>query len=208
MALGRAFPTKGTTMTIRIAVVAPMMGNPDSARGRKLVESLFLKNANKLKEPGTVVEYHLLQHGFRSSDDMCWESFNVWNNYELFEAVRQLDGTSYDAVVIHCYSDPHLNALKQIMSIPVVGVVQLSLAMANMMAPRFGVITFCTPFIAIVDELIDHYGHRAQAVTTRSSDTTQEEFRQGYEDAHDLIASFQATARLAIADGAEVLVPG
>jgi hypothetical protein len=194
-------------MTTNIALVAPMTGRPDSRRGRELVESLFLRNANKLKEPATRVDYHLLRHGFSSSDDLCWEPFNVWNNYELFEAVRRLEDR-YDAVVLHCYSDPHLDALRQIMDIPVVGVVQTSLAMAVTMAPKFGVVTFCTPFIPIIDELVVRYGHERRAVPTVSTDTTQDAFRQGYEDAHGLIEAFQHASRRSIQAGAEALVPG
>ena len=195
-------------MKTKIAMVAPMAGSPESEKGRQVVESIFVKNANKLKEEGTVVDYHLLYKGITDTDHLAWEALNVWNMFELFEAIRDLKKQDYDAVVIHCYSDPHLTACRQIMDIPVVGVVQTSMMMASMMGSKFGIITFAQPIIELIDDLAAKYGFKERLVRTRSTDTTNAEFAKSYFDAHDSIASFKKVARLAIEDGAEVLIPG
>ncbi|MFH1091429.1 MAG: aspartate/glutamate racemase family protein [Pseudomonadota bacterium] len=195
-------------MSLKIAMVAPMAGNPASKKGRQVVENIFVRNANKLKEEGTSVDYHLLEKGLTNSDHLCSEALLVWNDFEVFQAVRGLKDQGYDAVVIHCYSDPHLFASRQILDIPVVGVAQTSMMFASMMGPQFGVITFCQPYIGIIDRLIEKYGYKNFAVRTRSMDTGPEEFIQAYEDAHGLIEKFKGFARQCIEDGAEVLVPG
>jgi Asp/Glu/hydantoin racemase len=195
-------------METRIAMIAPMAGDQESEKGRQVVEGIFARNANKLKEEGTVVDYILLHRGIVDTDHLAWEALNVWNMYELFEAVRNLKKEDYDAVVLHCYSDPHLTACRQIMDIPVVGVVQTSMVMATMMGAKFGVITFAQPIIDLIDELALKYGFKDRAVRTRSMDTTNREFIKSYFDAHDLIDRFTEFARQSIRDGAEVLVPG
>jgi|GEM_PF-1147388 len=195
-------------MKTKIAMVAPMAGDPHSEKGRQVVENIFVKNANKLKEEGTDVDYLLLRKGITDTDHLAWEALNVWNMYELFEAVRSLKGQGYDAVVIHCYSDPHLTACRQIMDVPVVGVVQSSMMIATMMGSKFGVITFAQPLIELIDDLALKYGFKDRAVRTLSMDTTNREFVKSYFDAHDLIDKFKGFARQSIEAGAEVLVPG
>ena len=195
-------------MKTKIALMAPMAGDPENEKGRQVVEGIFVKNANKLKEEGTMVDYHLLHKGITDTDHLAWEALNVWNMFELFEAIRGLKDQDYDAVVIHCYSDPHLTACRQIMDIPVIGVVQTSMMMASMMGARFGVITFTQPLIELIDDLAVKYGFKDRAVKTRSMDTTNKEFAKAYFDSHDSIESFKRVARLSIEDGAEVLIPG
>ena len=73
-------------MKTKIAMVAPMAGDPNNEKGREVVENIFVKNANKLKEEGTVVDYILLNKGITDTDHLAWEALNVWNMYELFEA--------------------------------------------------------------------------------------------------------------------------
>jgi len=195
-------------MKTKIALVAPMAGDPGNEKGRQVVENIFVKNANKLKEQGTTVDYRLLHRGITNTDHLAWEALNVWNMFELFEAIRELKNEDYDAVVIHCYSDPHLNACRQIMDIPVIGVVQTSMMMASMMGSKFGVITFAQPLIDLIDDLTLRYGFKDRAVRTRSMDTTNKEFARSYFDAHDSIEKFKKIATLSIEDGAEVLIPG
>ena len=195
-------------MGIKIAMIAPMGGDPNDEKGRQVGENIFVKNANKLKEEGTLVDYILLNKGITNTDHLAWEALNVWNMYELFEAVRSLKGQDYDAVVIHCYSDPHLTACRQIMDIPVIGVVQTSMMMAAIMGSKFGVITFAGPVIEIIDDFALRYGFKNRAVRTLSMETSNREFVKSYFDAHELIDNFKVFARRSIEDGAEVLIPG
>jgi allantoin racemase len=195
-------------MGMKIAMISPSADKPGNEKSRQVAEKVFIKNANKLKEEGTVVHHFLLEKGFINMDHLSWESLSVWNDFEVFEAVRKLQGQDYDAVIINCFSDPHLYACRQIMDIPVIGVAQTSMLMASMMGPKFGVITFCQPYIFLVDSLIAKYGCKDLAVPTRSMDTTHRELVKSFWDAHDIMKKFGDFARQSIADGAEVLVPG
>jgi len=195
-------------MKTKIAMMAPYGGDPENEKNRKIVESIYAKNANKLKEEGTVVDYHLLNKGVVDTDHILWEALSIWNKLELFEAIRNLKGQDYDAVIIHCYSDPNLTACRQVLDIPVVGMVQTSMFMASMMGSKIGVITYAQVAIDVIDDLARKYGYKDRCVRTLSMDTPNGDFIKAYFDAHDLIEKFKTFARQSIELGAEVLVPG
>lgn len=55
--------------------------------------------------------------------------------------VEQAERDGYDAVVIACFSDPGLDAAREIVSIPVVGIEESALHVAAMLGHRFTVLT-------------------------------------------------------------------
>lgn len=59
----------------------------------------------------------------------------------LLEAGRQAQREGYDAFVVYCFSDLAVDALRENLSIPVVGPGAVALAAANMLSNRFTVVT-------------------------------------------------------------------
>jgi allantoin racemase len=57
------------------------------------------------------------------------------------ELVRKANEEGYDAVVLACFSDPGLDAAKEISMIPVLGIEEASLHVAAMLGARFTVLT-------------------------------------------------------------------
>ncbi len=60
---------------------------------------------------------------------------------ETLALVKQAEADGMDAVVIACFSDPGLEAAKELVSIPVVGIGEASIHAAAMLGARFTVIT-------------------------------------------------------------------
>lgn len=60
---------------------------------------------------------------------------------EVLEEVVQAERDQFDAVVIYCFSDPALYAARQLVSIPVVGPGETSIAIARFLGHKFSVIT-------------------------------------------------------------------
>jgi len=60
---------------------------------------------------------------------------------EMLELVKKAESDGYDAVVIACFSDPGLEAAKELVNIPVVGIGEASIHAASMLGARFTVIT-------------------------------------------------------------------
>ncbi len=57
------------------------------------------------------------------------------------ELVKKANEEGYDAVVLACFSDPGLDAAKEISSIPVVGIEEASLHVAAILGAKFTVLT-------------------------------------------------------------------
>ncbi len=195
-------------MAKKLAVVIPAGLNPEIPEIRAIVDNIFVRNAEKLKEADTTLDYFLLKQGFTDIDAFTWESLNLWNSFELFETVRKIKGKGYDGVVLHCYLDPFLTSLRQLMDIPVVGVVQSSLIFANLMGGKTGIVTFARKAIPMLEELLIKYGCRDRVVAIESTESSTADFFASFVNAHDLIERFKHEARKCIAAGAEVLIPG
>jgi Asp/Glu/hydantoin racemase len=195
-------------MGARVAILAPMGLDPEVELLRQIIQDVFVRNAEKVKEEGTEIAFHALNRGFTDIDYFGYRYFNARNDYELLEAAIKLEGEGFDALVIHCAFDSMLQELRQALDIPVVGVLQAGILLATMMGYRFGVVTFSNTVVPLIEELIVRYGLRDKAVRVRSTESSGMDMMLSLGDAHDIIDTFAATARACIADGAEVLVPG
>jgi hypothetical protein len=195
-------------MGMRIAVMAPFAMDPGAVELREVMEKLFVRNMKKVKEEGTEIDLYLLNSGFKDPGFFPYIVFNVRNNYELFEAALGLADDGYDALVLHCASDPHLDPIRQALDIPVVGVFQAGLLMALTMGYRIGVVTFDYRVVPFFTDLVGIYGLKDKVVAVESTDSSGEELMMCMLDAHAAIERFSEVARNCIAAGAEVLVPG
>ncbi|RJP27132.1 MAG: hypothetical protein C4536_14075 [Actinobacteria bacterium] len=172
------------------------------------MQRVFVRNMEKVKQEGTEIDLYLLNRGFTDPGFFPYTVFNVRNNYELFEAALSLADDGYDALVLHCASDPHLDPIRQALDIPVVGVFQAGLLMALTMGHRIGVVTFDYRVVPFFTDLVGIYGLTDKVVAVESTDSSGEELMMCMLDAHAAIARFSEVAGRCIADGAEVLVPG
>lgn len=60
---------------------------------------------------------------------------------EVLRLCIKAERDGFDAVVIYCYSDPAIDAVRENVSIPVIGPGEVSLAVADMLSERFAVVT-------------------------------------------------------------------
>jgi allantoin racemase len=61
--------------------------------------------------------------------------------FHIMELVKKANADGYDAIVLACFSDPGLDAAKEISTIPVVGIEEATLHMAAMLGHRFSIMT-------------------------------------------------------------------
>jgi Asp/Glu/hydantoin racemase len=195
-------------MKKKIAVMAPMGLDLSDETIRRSAGDIFVRNAEKLKEDGTSIDFFLMNKGFINIDAFGWESLHAWNSFEFFEVVRGLKGKGYDGVVVHCYFDPYLYPLRQIMDIPVVGVVQNSLMFASLMGKKTGIVTFSKCAIPVIEDLVRKYGYEDSVLCIRSMESTMNDFMEAFFDAGPMIDKFRDVARDCISAGTEILVPG
>ena len=122
------------------------------------------------------------------------------------ELVKKANAEGYDAVILACFSDPGLEAAKEISAIPVVGIEEATLHMAAMLGAKFSIMTPRKQRIASKCEHVHMRGLTHFLASVRSLDLSVAET-----DAEPAKTKrrLMETAKTAVeADGAEVIIMG
>lgn len=117
---------------IRIKVVIPNSGmDRDTLNARENMLS-------RAVSPGTQISVDCISGGPISIESVTDE---IIAGPYLLEAGRQAQREGYDAFVVYCFSDLAVDALRENLSIPVIGPGAVALAAADMLSNRFTVVT-------------------------------------------------------------------
>ncbi len=73
----------------------------------------------------------------------------------------------YDAAVIACFGDPGLDAAKELLDVPVLGISEAAFHAASMLGRRFGVVSFTAALQPMFEDCLDHHGLRARCAGFR-----------------------------------------
>jgi allantoin racemase len=92
---------------------------------------------DRLKGPGTVVKTVSIARGPASIETFYDVAFAV---PEIIRAIED-QGGDCDAVMINCFLDPGVCAVRQIAGVPVVGAAEASMALALLLGQRFAVVS-------------------------------------------------------------------
>lgn len=130
---------------------------------------------------------------------------DVVAGYRLIEAALARQG-SYDGLVVACYYDPAVEALREVLEVPVVGIAEASSHIASLLAPKFSVVTVLRRGIHHVESVIGRIGLTARCASVRGVDLGVLDLDEDLSRSMDLIA---AEARKAVdEDGAEAIALG
>lgn len=122
------------------------------------------------------------------------------------DLVKKANREGYDAVILACFSDPGLEAAKEISTIPVVGIEEASLHMAAMLGARFTVITPRKERIASKREHVHIRGLSHFLASVKSLDLSVADTDTNPEKTKSRI--FDVATRAVAEDGAEVIILG
>ncbi len=97
------------------------------------------------------------------------ESLESWRDYALaavavLPLLEPLGPT--DGVVLACFGDPGLPALKEVCDAPVVGIAEAAMAQALLLGGRFGVLAGMDRAVSLMDALVQGYGLGARYAGT------------------------------------------
>ncbi|MET1155221.1 aspartate/glutamate racemase family protein [Arthrobacter sp.] len=130
---------------------------------------------------------------------------DVVAGYRMIEEALARRGT-YDGLVVACYYDPAVEALREILEVPVVGIAEASSHMASLLAPKFSVITVLRRGVRHVEEVIDRIGLTSRCASVRGVDLGVLDLDEDFARSLEVIA---AEAQKAIEeDGAEAIALG
>ncbi|MGD2144893.1 MAG: aspartate/glutamate racemase family protein [Anaerolineae bacterium] len=135
-------------------------------------------------------------------------SLESWRDYHLAGVCilpllsRHSDA---DGIVLACFGDPGLFALKEVASVPVVGVAEAAMSMALLLGGQFGILAGMGRAVGLMDSMVRTYGLEARYTGTHSLNMRVLDFEAHREET--LTALTQAGKCLR-ADGADILLLG
>ncbi|MDW8444834.1 MAG: aspartate/glutamate racemase family protein [Acetobacteraceae bacterium] len=110
-----------------------------------------------------------------------------------------------DSVLIACFGDPGLFALREIASVPVTGMAEASILLASALGQRIALLTGGAAWVPMLEEFAQAMGFGARVVVRAVAASGDRIAR----DPEAALASLAAEAQAAVAaDGAEVIVLG
>jgi allantoin racemase len=127
---------------------------------KKLAMTLLSQTKGQLR-----LEFDSLSQGTVSIEDAYDEALN---EPHILDRIRLAERSGFSAVVIDCFGDPALDAARELVRIPVVGVAQSACHLAAQLAPRFSIINTVPEFVHIDRSLVVKYGlseHLASVIT-------------------------------------------
>ncbi len=153
--------------------------------------------------PGVEIEIGLPQSGPSAVESRADAALCV---PELLERVVRAEENGADAVIISCYSDPGLDAARELVSIPVVGSGLCSMHMAAMLGARFSILAPRSGGGSRARDNPLKYGFGQRYASTRGTGLSVADLSR---DRSGTVAGLVAAGRLALdEDGADTLILG
>lgn len=116
------------------------------------------------------------------------------------------DGKGVDAVLIACFGDPGLFALRELASVPVIGMAEASCHMASTQGRKFSIVTGGQAWGPMLQEFVAAIGLSAKLASVRTVTATGADIAADPEGA---LASLARTCQMAVNDdGAEAVILG
>ena len=116
------------------------------------------------------------------------------------------EGQGADVVVIACFGDPGLFALRELAAVPVVGMAEASCHLASTLGRKFSIVTGGRAWGPMLEEFVATIGLSANLASVRTIERTGADIAAGPEDA---LGELTDACRSAVAeDGAEAVILG
>ena len=177
-----------------------MVINPNTSES---MTNHLRQELTRMKRPDTELTVVCAERGPETIESAYDEAHAAPPTLEL---VKRANEEGYDAVVLACFSDPGLEAAKEISDIPVIGIEESTLHVAAMLGAKFSVVTPRKERIASRREHVHMRGMDHFLASVRSLDLSVAETDADPERTKTKV--FQV-GRLAVEeDGAEVIVLG
>jgi Asp/Glu/hydantoin racemase len=115
-------------------------------------------------------------------------------------------GEPHDAVMLGCFGDPGLDALREISPRPVIGMADASIASAAERGASFSIVTGGERWVAMLEEFVASRGHGSRLASVRAVSQTGGAIAADPDAALEALA--QACQAAADRDGAEAVILG
>lgn len=159
--------------------------------------------ARAVAAPGTEVRATQPSFGPVSIESHYDEAFAAAG---VAEQVRLAAGDPPDATVIACFGDPGLDAAREVLDGPVLGIAEAAFHVASMLATGFSVVTTMTRTCVMAERLVQRYGFERSCRGIHGTDIPVLALEQAGEP---MLRQIEEAARTALArDGSGAIVLG
>lgn len=172
--------------------------NPNTTAG---MTANIAAAARRVAAPGTEIVALSSPHGPASIEGYYDEAMSLAG---LLQAVREAE--DFDAVIIACFDDTGLDALRCLTDKPVVGIGEAGYRMAGMLCNKFSVVTTLARSVPALEHNLMRYGMDRQCQRVRSSEVAVLELEHANPAAYKKIED--EIARAIDQDRAEAIVLG
>ena len=158
--------------------------------------------ARRRARPGTEIEAVTAPWGTPSVESHVEEALAA---AATIEAVAARIG-SFDGVVIACFGDPGLEAVREISPAPVVGIAEAAMAMALTLGHRFSIVAALDRAHPLMFDVVRRHGLATRCASVRTTGLSVLELERDPQGAEDAIVA--AAQRAVETDGAEAICLG
>lgn len=164
---------------------------------------------DEAKEAGTEIEIHGIEKRGGVGDQFRYLEFIEAG--EVLENVERATREGFDGFLIGNIADPGLREAREITDMPVLGLGETSMHLANMMGGNFSLVTGNAKHAPKIIENVTRYGLREKLFAVRRMSVERlVDLNEGFVNpaaGQALIDEFLAAARANVDEGAEVVIP-
>ena len=152
--------------------------------------------------PGTTVSVQDSEDGPASIESSAEEALSVPS---LLAAAPRLESSGTNAIIVGCFGDPGLCAVREVTGIPVVGPGQASGHLAAQLGDRFAVLTVVDEVVPSVYRQMRGHGLEGFVSEVRAVEVPVLELRSRRDE---VLVTLEGEGRAAISNGADTIVLG
>jgi allantoin racemase len=157
--------------------------------------------ARRVASPGTEIVAVNPAEGPASIEGYYDEAISLAG---LLRVIRQAEG--FDAIIIACFDDTGLDAVRCVTDRPVIGIGEAAYHMAAMISNKFSIVTTLGRSVPALEHNLHRYGLWARCARVRSSEVAVLELEEPGSDACNRISA--EIGRAVVEDRAEAIVLG
>ena len=179
---------------MKIKIIVPVVS--------EYYNKIVLEDFARVVRPDTLLSVVSLKRGPERIEDIYDETFCV--PFTLEEA-KKAEEEGCNAVVFFCATDPGLSAAKELLNIPVVGMLESSMHLASQLGNKFSVVVPLKTSINAVIERARLYLLEDRLASVREVDTRVADLETNIESMKKKLVK---VGKKCILDGADVLIFG
>lgn len=159
------------------------------------------KTINKCKSKSIDASVKKPDFGPESLESFYDYSLATFGTIKLIEKEKE----NYDGILIACFGDPGLYAIKEMINYPVIGIAEASISISNLLGQKFAILVALDKAVSLMKDMVRQYGMEDRCATIEPLNISVLDIEKNKEQS---IQKLIDVSKIAIEKGAEVLILG